>query len=415
MPEAQSFFLGRQPIVDRHQHLVAYELLFRDGTANRAEVEDGLAASASVISHAFTDLGLTGVLEDKLAFINVSAELLYSDVIALLPPQRVVLELLETIPLSETMYARCHQLKSAGYRLALDDVIAVSPQHEPLLPMVDIIKVDLPGVPAGKLPGLVQQLRQRPVQLLAEKVGDPELQRCCHDLGFDLYQGYHYARPTVLSGRRLQPVEGQLLQLMALIGGDAEVEEIEAALKRAPDLAVGLLKLVNSVASGLPVHIHSVRHAITMLGLRQLYRWLQILLYAQQAAQGQGDLLLYTSATRGRFMELLAHARAPADKRLGDKAFLVGMLSLLDVLFARPLGELLAELHLAGDVLTALRDGEGALAELLTLAIAVERGDLIAIGRWLAQHPDASTGVLNRLQVEALQWAAAIGRDGMVN
>ncbi|WP_255990803.1 EAL and HDOD domain-containing protein [Chitinolyticbacter albus] len=415
MVERQDFFLGRQPILDRGHHLVAYELLFRDGVANCAEVGDGLAASASVISHAFTDLGLEGLLEDKLAFINVSAELLYSDVVELLPSRRVVLELLETIPLSEALYARCRQLKAAGYRLALDDMVAVSPLHEPLLPLIDIIKVDLLGVPQERLPSLVQQLRAHPVQLLAEKVSDPQLQQCCHELGFDLFQGYHYARPTVLSGRRLQPMEAQLLQLLALIGSDSDVDEIEAALKRAPDLAVGLLRLVNSVASGLPVRIHSVRHAVTMLGLRQLYRWLQILLYARQAGQGQGDLLLYTAATRGRFMEQLAQALAPGDRRQADKAFLVGMLSLLDVLFGRPLAELLAELNLAADAQQALLLGTGELGSWLALMRAVEGEDLAEVADWLADNAVLSLDTLNHMHVEALHWSTSIGRDSKLH
>ncbi|UXY15186.1 EAL domain-containing protein [Chitiniphilus purpureus] len=417
MPERamqDRFFLGRQPIINRQQQLVAYELLFRSGqSGNAALVTDDLAASAAVISHAFTDLGLISALEGKSAFINVDAALLFSEAIELLPRDRVVLELLETVELNEALYARCRQLRQLGYRLALDDVVALSGAHLPLLPLVDVIKVDVLALPGKALAPLVHALRAHPVQLLAEKVGTPQLQQQCSKLGFDLFQGYYFARPTILSGRRIPSTQAQLLSLLNMVQGNAEISDVEAALKRAPDLALGLLKLVNSVACGLPVRITSVRHAITLLGMRQLQRWLQILMFSRQDQQGGGELLLHTAIGRGRFMERLAQTLAPGEAALADSAFLTGLLSLLDALLGRPLAELLPELNLSLPVQAALLGANppSRLGKWLALTLAVEAQDLPAVQAWLHDEPSLSWDALNRLQVEALHWADEVGRD----
>ncbi|TJZ79065.1 EAL and HDOD domain-containing protein [Chitiniphilus eburneus] len=413
------FFLGRQPIINRQRQLVAYELLFRDGTGDHAQVTDDLAASASVINHTFTDLGLAGALQGRAAFINVNDELLFSEMIELLPADRVVLELLETIELNEALYRRCAELHALGYRLALDDLVALEPAHLPLLSLIDVIKVDVMLVPFDELMPLVHKLRHvtermhnRPIQLLAEKVANPEMQRHCSDLGFDLFQGYHFARPTILSGRRLNPAQAQLLSLLGLLQQDADIEELELAFKHAPNLALGLIKLVNSVACGLPVRIASVRHAITLLGLRQLFRWLQILMFAQAGNHDSGDVLLYTVVCRGRFMERLAQTLVPGQRKLADKAFLVGLLSLLDVLFDRPLVELLPELNLSIDVQAALL-GDPQVSRLghwLALTVAAEDGDVIAVRQWMATEPELDLSAINRMQVEAMQWATDMGR-----
>ncbi|GAA5784164.1 cyclic diguanylate phosphodiesterase [Chitiniphilus shinanonensis] len=416
------FFLGRQPIINRQRQLVAYELLFRDGGLDHAQVTDDLAASAAVINHTFTDLGLAGALEGRSAFINVNDELLFSDLIELLPADRVVLELLETIALNDELYHRCAELHALGYRLALDDLVALEPGHLPLLSLIDVIKVDVMLVPFDELAPLVaklrhvaEQMRQRPIQLLAEKVASPEMQRHCSDLGFDLFQGYYFARPTILSGRRLNPAQTQLLSLLGLLQDDADIEELELAFKRAPNLALGLLKLVNSVACGLPVRISSVRHAITLLGLRQLFRWLQILMFAQGGNPEGGDALLHTVVCRARFMERLAQTLVPRDQKLADKAFLAGLLSLLDALFGRPLVELLPELNLNVEVQTALLGSPHAsrMGAWLALTVAAENGDVLAVRQWMATEPMLELPTINRIQVEAMQWSTDVGRQAV--
>lgn len=405
------FFLGRQPIVGRNGELVAYELLFRTGLDNAAVVTDDVSASAAVMQHAFTGLGLNAVLEDKLGFINLSETLLRSDVIEVLPRERVVLEILETVELTPQVVSRCRALKIAGYRLALDDVIRFDEAQRAVLPLLEVVKLDVLGMQPAAIAALVKQLKPYKVKILAEKVDSPEQHEFCRELGCDLFQGYYFARPTILSGRPVQPSAALLMQLLAQVAADAETGEIEQTLKHAPDLTIHLLKLVNSVAFGLPHKISSVRTAIMLLGRAQLHRWVQIMVYARQSStHSAGDPLVQTAAVRGRLMEQLAQMRRPGNEALADQAFMVGMLSLVDALFGQPMMEAIAPLNLEETVQEALLERGGELGLLLQLVESLEQSDVDEIALHLEQL-GLPADPINRVQVEALSWAARLGRE----
>lgn len=302
---AQEIFIGRQPILDRNQQLYAYELLFRRGTQSSADVTDDLAATATVISHVISEVGLDAALGPYLGFVNLDARMLASDAIELLPREKFVLELLESVDIAPEVVARCRRLKDLGFTLALDDFVTLEERHTPLLDLADIVKVDLMGMDAGALEKTVKALRPWKVRLLAEKVDDEAQVKVCRDLGFELFQGYYFAKPSIIAGKKLLQSELALIRLLGLILDDAETPQMEAVFKQEPGLTLNLLRLTNSAASGMRQKIGSLRHAITVLGRRQLQRWLQLLLYTNPSGSGANPLL-QLAATRGRFMELLA-------------------------------------------------------------------------------------------------------------
>ncbi len=390
-----NFHLGRQPILDRKGNLVAYELLFRGGNqTNSAEFTDDFLATAHVIQNAFTQFGLEHVLGSRLGFINVSADLLLSDVLELLPHQQVVLEILETVEITPQILERCIALRQRGFLLALDDVIEITENHRALLPHIQFVKLDILAATPGQIQQAVRELVTYPVKLLAEKIDSPEQRDACMKLGFDLFQGYFFAKPSILSGQKPNPSQASLLRLLSLVHSDAETREIETAFKLAPDLTVNLLKLVNSVASGAPTKIDSVARAVTVLGRRQLERWVQLLVFTQQG--GVATPLAQTAAIRGKLMELVALQRYPLDRNLHDKAFMVGMFSLLDALFNQPLAELTAPLNLSDDVRDALLKRKGLLGQMLAYAEAVEY-----------EHPNNAEAYpeCTLLILEAMAWA----------
>lgn len=192
-------FLARQPILDRQRRVVAYELLFRDDESGEARIRDDARATAQVIARTFKQLGLHSVIGGSTGFVNVDAEMLMSRRVEQLPRERVVLELLETVRIDCAIVERCAELKHLGYRLALDDICAVEPRHEPLLEIVDVVKIDVLQLDPSALERLVRRLRLHPAKLLAEKVDTLERARHCVALGFDLFQGYFFARPALLS------------------------------------------------------------------------------------------------------------------------------------------------------------------------------------------------------------------------
>ncbi len=410
--DAEQLFLGRQPILDREQRLYAYELLFRSGSQdNTATVTDGVAATATVIANAFAELGVEAALGNCRGFINVDQEFLFSDMLELLPRHSVVLEILETVKPTPAVIDRCRALKAGGFTLALDDVVEFTTEYDELLTLVDIIKIDIQALNRVQLIQLTLQLRPKGKTLLAEKVDSREQMEHCLSLGFSLFQGYFFARPTIIAGRRLDHSQLSLMKLMGLLLADADTGKIEAALKSEPGLTVNLLRMSNSVASGMTGRISSLNQAITLLGRRQLQRWLQLLLFASGKPNTDNNALLLMAATRGRLMELLAEELRPGDGGFADQAFMVGIMSLMPALVGLPIRDIVTPLPIADSVKAALCDGQGILSTLLGITECSENGDLSGLAERLAQHPELAANALNRAQTAALAWAGTLASE----
>lgn len=414
MATSTELFLGRQPILDKHENLVAFELLFRSSGSDGAQVDDDLLATATVINHAFSELGVEAVLGHYTGFINLSAPLLMSDVIELLPRERVVLELLESVEITDTLVTRLRELREMGFRLALDDYLGDEDKYGAVLEYMDIVKVDVRDLPEAALPGVTERLRRWPVRLLAEKVDTKEQAERCVALGYELFQGYYFARPSIIKGRRLSHAESAIMRLMGLVLSDAGTSEIESVFKYNPDLSINLLRLVNSVAIATSRRITSLREAIALLGRSQLQRWLQLLIFAVASNQDAKfpSPLLVLAATRGKLMELLSEALGKCHGVRTDEAFLTGIMSLMGALLGMPMAEILKSLPVPDDVRTALADRSGPLGALLRLTELVEQTDIPAIEEQLRHFPDLDPARINEAFVGAMEWANSIGEAG---
>ena len=408
---ADQLFLGRQPILDRNQQLFAYELLFRNGSRNFADITDGVQATATVIANAFTELGVEAALGSHRGFINVDEAFLFSDLLELLPRHAVVLEILETVPPTPAVIERCIALKAAGFTLALDDVIQLEPEYHELLAQVEIVKVDIQPLSRVQLMQLVMKLKPMGKLLLAEKVDSREQMEQCLKLGFSLFQGYYFAKPTIIAGKKLDHSQLSLMKLMGLLLSDANTAEIETALKPEPGLTINLLRMTNSVGAGTTEKITSLGHAITVLGRRQLQRWLQLLVFAAGNQSGTSNPLLQMAATRGRLMELLAEALQPGDAALADQAFMVGIMSLMPALVGQPITDIVTPLGLASGVRDALCDGGGLLGKLLRIAESSDSGELEKLVAALAELPSVTPKAVNRAQTQALMWTNSIDQQ----
>jgi EAL and modified HD-GYP domain-containing signal transduction protein len=318
--------------------------------------------------------GVQQILGGHRGFINVDREFLFSDAIELVPRERTVLEILETVEPSDAVVERCRRLASAGFKLALDDH-QFDPAFERLYRLVEIVKVDLTLPRTGSLAEAVARFRPYPVTLLAEKVETREQLRECLDVGFTYFQGYYFERPAVLERRRVIDSAALLLKLLRLLSRDADIREIELAFREGPDLTYKLLILVNSVALGSRERIATVRHAITMLGRQQMKRWLQLSLFASDDRGATDNPLLDVAAVRATFMERLARG-LPAQARAGDRpeqAFMAGVLSLLDAIYDVSMDELVRVLNLSEEVSAALVERGGVLGRLLAFVERMER------------------------------------------
>ncbi|BBA69676.1 EAL and HDOD domain-containing protein [Geobacter sulfurreducens] len=405
----EKFFLGRQPILDREQRLYGFELLFRSADSLHANVTDYLQASASVIFDALSSFGFREILGKHKGFINVNADVLMSEALELLPPEKVVIELLEHVPITETVISRCHELREKGFSLALDDHI-YEPVYEPLYHLVDVIKVDLFRTGMENLASEVETLRKWNTKLLAEKVETVEQYERCADLGFTYFQGYYFARPVVLTRTRVDVGRLAIVKLFNQLVAEVELGELEETFKQNPNLVLNLLRLVNSVAVGLKDRITSLRHAIMVLGYHQLRRWAMMALFANNAQGGGDNPLLVMAATRARLMELIISEQPAArlDRDYPDRAFMTGILSLADALLKVSMDEILAPLNLDNDVREALLSRTGELGELLTLVEKIEKDDFENIASSFEQF-QLSMERLAPVQMDACNWATQLG------
>ena len=407
----RDFFLARQPILDRNQALFGYEMLFRSTAAGPANVDTDIAATASVIAHA-AQLGLERVIGDALGFINVDAEVIISDIFVFMPREKVVLEIMDSVPVTPHVLARITELKSHGFRFALGDVVSDSPDSQKLLPLVDFIKLDLREIAQPDLARLSSTFRKGKKKVLAEKVETRLDFDACMGMDFDYFQGFYFATPAVIKGRKLSPSQLAVIELMALVTSDADNVEIERAVKRDVTLGLNLLRLVNSAAIGARYRIDSLSQAVNVLGRRQLQRWLQIMLYAEPARSG-GSMtpLLALATTRGRTLELLAQRLRPDQRSVADVAFTVGIMSLMDTLFGMDMQEILAQIPVVDEVSDALLARSGFFGELLHLAECIERmedndAQVAPAVRKLA----LSAGDLVELEVAAFEWTDSVVR-----
>lgn len=399
-------YLGRQPILDKDQMLAGYELLFRTADGQSATPNDPRRATADVVCKAFAQLGLPNVLGQVRAFINVDASFLAEDVVELLPKDVVVFEVnATTLSLPDTIEC-CQRLKSTGYQFAISGLRRVDENLRPILALANYLKVDVNSLTPDQLQNVSSELKTTRLPLIAACVESQMQMELCSLLGFTMFQGYYFAKPDIIEGRTLDASTRGIFRLIQLIADDAELDEVEDAFRIEPALIVNLLRLTNSVGVGAHTRISSVRHAITVLGRRQLQRWLQLLLFSRGTdIDFDRNPLLHYAALRARFMELLVERLHQNKRELRDPAFITGLMSVMPAALDMSMTDILAQIALDNDVRLALSRHEGTLGQMLTLLDRYDANDIPGLQNALAHYGSGiHMGLMVEVLTEALLW-----------
>lgn len=416
-PANTLLYVGRQPILGREQQLLAFALVLQDGMI----ASEGTGENVdNPLAQAFAAPASEQPLGPYRAFIQVDRDFLLSEVIETLSPALVVLKLKAGLAPTDEVVERCRQLVAKGFVLAVHDNCDTNGEVDraaALIQLAEIVAIDVAAADAAALAARISQLRSGNRKLLAQNVETARQLELCQSLGFDLFQGYFFARPALNLSQKLKPAQLSLMRLLALAMEDADTSEIENAFKHEPGLTLDLLRLTNSAANGLTTRITSLRHAIAVLGRRQLQRWLQLLIYANadsgKTAKDPHALspLLQLAATRGRLMELLADCVQAGNREFADQAFMVGILSLMPTLLGMAMAEILAQLPFAQRVGLALTERSGQLGQLLTLVEATERADQDALAEAQRRLPAINARLLDSRLAQAMAWANNVGRE----
>lgn len=404
-------FIARQPIFDGRRQVVAYELLFRSDLDNFCKAIDTSSASSAVISDTLSLFGIQQLTDGRRAFMNVGRDGLLTGITSLLPRDAVTIELLETVEPDDAVIDACRRLKGDGFQLALDDYVD-RPEMRPLLGLADYLKIDVLATPADRLPSLAARLRREfpRVRLLAEKVESGEMFTRCSQLGFSLFQGYFFARPTILSGRDIPGSKLNYLRLLREIGEtNYDIGRVEQILKADVAIAYKLLRYVNSAAVGLRNRVTSLRETLVLLGQEQV-RKLAALWTMAGLGKDSPEELLVLSITRARFCEMLAPLAGLGASQ--SELFLLGMFSVIDAMVGRPMADIVAQLPMSEAVRAGLIDGTGPLRPVLDCVIAYEQGDWSRVAAFAAAH-GADADAIPALYVDAVAVTLSLVTSGV--
>jgi c-di-GMP phosphodiesterase len=392
----QEFLIGRQQITDRDLNVFAYELLFRDASGRAPQQAEATEASNQVIVNSLLEAGLDRVVGPHRAFINFTRDNILSGTALLLPREKVVIEVLETVTIDDALVAAVEDLSRKGYMIALDDFV-YSDAWLPLVRAAHIIKLDIHQLSPDASRRYIADFKKFSLKFLAEKVETQEQHAEYRAMGCDYFQGFLFSRPHILQGKRVGAGQHAVINLLAEINrANVEMGDLAKSISLDIGLSYKLLRYINSSSLfRLPQKVESIQRAILCLGLNEVRRWANLVALASFPDTPKEVVVL--ALARAKLCELLGRA---TQQKSVDQYFLVGLMSMLDQMMGVRLEEVLKDLPLAEEVVQALLTQQGRMGEALDCAVNYECWNLDAV----SFEPLAMADI-GRFYVESVAWA----------
>ena len=391
-------FVARQPILDRAQKVFGYELLFRNGLQDYFNADSEFASRSTLDSSLL--FGLNTLCDGRRAFVNCTREVLLKDLVTLLPPAQTVVEILETVEPDERVIAACRRLKQAKYLIALDDFAPDDPRA-PLCEFADILKIDIRATTPQQRAVILDRYAAK-CQMLAEKVETQREHRLAEEAGFVYFQGYFFCRPELMMARDVPASRVHYLRLLeSVCKPELDMLVLERLIKQEASICYRLLRYLNSPLFGFSLQIKSIRHAMAILGERELRRWIRLVVAVGAAEQKCSELLLM-ALTRARFSELMSkHVASQSD------LFLMGLLSVMDAILEVSIETLLQQIPVDQETKAVLLGQPGRLRPLYQLMLAQESGEWEQTSE-LARQLHLSAAEVSEQWWQAMQWAQQV-------
>ncbi|MDO6515171.1 MULTISPECIES: EAL and HDOD domain-containing protein [unclassified Neptuniibacter] len=391
--ENSQVLMARQPIFDRNQKVVAYELLYRTEDAQGHALFANSEATSEVILNAYTSISDSGELKRVPAFINLTRDILVEQRLPEVSKKYIVLEILEDIEPDKEVLSAVQKLHSEGYRIAMDDFV-YSPKYDELLKLAHIVKIDVYELSMDQVREQVKELKKHKVTLLAEKIETHEELETCIELGFKLFQGHFLSRPKVVKGKKIQGSQVALMQLIQeLQSPKATPEKLEELIMRDPALTYKLLRIVNSAGYSLVRQVESIAEAIVLLGLEQVKKWATLI--AMSSNQDKPEELSRSLLIRGRMCEEVARAAKLSNY---GSYFMAGMMSGLHAMLDIERETMLEQVPLGDDIKEAVSLGQGPIGAVLRNVVNYENGD------WDLLPPDLDGNIYDKAYRASLEW-----------
>jgi EAL and modified HD-GYP domain-containing signal transduction protein len=396
-----SVFVARQAIFNRKQNVVAYELLFRNSAENFfPDIEEG-QATARLIMENQLNLGTRHITSGKTALINIGPDSLKHNLCDFLPCKDVVIELLETIEPTDDNYQLCRELFHKNYKLALDDFV-YNEQWERFLKFIKLVKFDIAQTPLSDIAEIVEKLKQhKKIKILAEKIETQADYYQAHKMGFDYFQGYFFAKPTMHEQQDIDYNYALVVAIYAqVMKPSPDIKQISALFEADAALAYKLMRLINSGVFPIQSKISSIKQALVYLGHERLKKFVSLIVTAHTAGKKPAELM-QVCVVRARFCELIAKQ---VSKSLAGEAFLTGLFSLLDAILDQPMSLLVEKLPFPDDIKAALLNEKNTLYYILNVVQAYETGSWWTLEKAVILL-NVKSDVLPGLYNQAVDWA----------
>lgn len=396
-------FIARQPVFDSQRVVYGYELLFRSGTGNFFPGLSVDLACASTADNLFL-FGLERLTRGRRAFVNCSHEFLVRDYAAVLPKDRVVIEILENTEPDVEVVQACRRLKNAGFTIALDDFVGGA-RWGPLVDLADCIKVDFLATEPELQFRFCREYARRNIRMLAEKVETYADFDRAREYGYSLFQGYFFSRPEILTRHDVPAYKLNYLRvLQAANRSELDQDEIAECIKAEASLSYRLLRYLNSPAFFLVTEVRSIPHALMLLGERGIRRWVSLVAIACMGEDKPQELLLLP-LVRARFCEMLAPLAN--QEAAANDLFLLGLLSAIDAILDMKIEDVLREIPIRTEIRDALLGVQNELRGIYDVALHYERAEWQEFERVAAQVGIRAEAVSD-LYVRSMEWAAAV-------
>ncbi|MBU3108357.1 EAL and HDOD domain-containing protein [Clostridium gasigenes] len=396
-------FLARQAIYNKNTKIVAYEILYRNSLKNAFDKNQKQEEATYKVMQNISSFGLNILTKNKLAFINFPEEVINSNMATLLPPDKVIIEVLETVEPTKEIIANLKFLRHKGYTIALDD-ISTYKQVEGFLGVIDIVKIDYKLSNKAERINIIQKLKNKNIKILAEKIETENEMIEAKSLGFDYFQGYYFSKPTVMESEDIAAKNRTIFYvIIELMKEDYDIDRMENLIKSDIGLTYKFIKFINSAYFSFIQEVSSIKNAVMLIGANELRKWLCIISISEMNSN-IGEEHANNIIIRARMCELISENKGYNDK---DLAFMVGLFSDIHMLMDKSLIDVVEELPIGKEGKAALLGEDNIYSDILNLVISYENMDEEKI-QIISSKTKVNIDKLGEIYLASIEWGSKL-------
>jgi len=393
-------YIARQAILNTNMDTIGYELLFRDSPENKfPEIDQDVASSKLIIqNHIYGDIKALSM--GKVAFINFTENSLIHKYPLMFDKGDIIIELMGHEKPTKNLLKIIHYYHKKGYQIALSEYDLAN-HWDAFFPYIDIVKINIEEINTKRILSALPRMKPHNIKLSAERVETKNQKQTLAEIGFSYFQGYFYHQPEMVTDKKLTSQKAHMLQLLSeTFNTQINYDEVASIISHDVNLTIGLLKMVNNVATGTQIEIKSLKQAAVYLGDEKLCQFVAILALSNLTSDIADEICKQALITAKMMAELSNNNSFEA---ISEFAFITGLLSKIELMLGIPISKIIKTMPLAPKIEQALLKEEGPLGELLKLTSVYVSGSDDEIDQLIANYA-LNKEVVQQEFVKASKW-----------